>query len=231
MESALSRSHIFGQAPTPIVIGGMRRQKNAPNAPVVSQSHRLATGEILFAPGDHATGPFQVVEGAVIVLRNLPGGRRQILDIAGRGRMIGFSSDARHDCEAVALSPATVVPVCKGRTDQSAAMLAEIGRLRDLATLLGRKTAIERIASFLVGMTGDGVHAMRHLSLPVSRLEIADYLGLVIETVCRNFVALRRHGIIATTGRDGVAILDLDALRQIAGGNGPVADSAGPKKA
>ena len=84
MESALSRSHIFVDFPTPIVIGGMRRQKNASNAPVVSQSHRLATGEILFAPGDHATGPFQVVEGAVIVLRNLPGGRRQILDMWGR---------------------------------------------------------------------------------------------------------------------------------------------------
>jgi len=90
--------------------------------------------------------------------------------------------------------------------------------LRDLATLLGRKTALERIASFLVDMIDDGAEASSRLDMPVTRQEIADYLGLVIETVCRNFAILKRRGIIASIGRDDFRILDLDALRQIGSG-------------
>lgn len=154
-----------------------------------------------------------------MVFRSLPGDRRQILDIAGPGRTIGFSAGGLHDCDAVAISPAVVVPLDEAGMDQSAAMLAEIARLRDLATLLGRKTAIERLATFLLQMMGDDFETGRRLAMRVSRLEIADYLGVVTETVSRNFVALKRLGALKRAGREDVVILDIPMLRRIAEGS------------
>ncbi len=154
-----------------------------------------------------------------MVLRNLPGDRRQILDIAGPGRTIGFSAGGFHDCDAVAISPALVVPLGKAGMNQSAAMLAEIARLRDLATLLGRKTAIERLATFLLQMMGEDFETGRRLEMRLSRQEIADYLGVVIETVSRNFVALKKRGALRRVGREDVVILDIAMLRRIAEGS------------
>ncbi len=96
-------------------------------------------------------------------------------------------------------------------------MLSEIARLRDLATLLGRKTALERIASFLVGQMGEDKGPCA-LVLPFSRREIADHLGLVIETVCRNLRQLKEQGLISLDGNYRVELRDPDALRHIAAG-------------
>lgn len=220
MESAVSRSIPIVHPPAPYVVNRARRRKSKPSVSILHEPRRLATGENLFVVGDAATSPFRVLDGAIMVVRRLPGGRRQVLDIAGRGRTIGFSANDRHDCDAIALAPTIVASLGQARIDQSAAMLAEIARLRDLATLLGRKTALERIASFLVDMIGDGAETGCRLDMPVTRQEIADYLGLVIETVCRNFVTLKRRGIIGSLGRDRVEVLDIDSLRRIASGSG-----------
>jgi CRP/FNR family nitrogen fixation transcriptional regulator len=82
--------------------------------------------------------------------------------------------------------------------------------------LLGRKTASERIGSFLLEMAGR-LPAQRGpmLDLPMSRTDMADHLGLTIETVCRVLAHLRRDGTIAVT-RGGVEIRDRVALKQIA---------------
>lgn len=218
MESAVSHSIPVVHSPSTYADDRARRRKPKPSFAILSEPRRLMAGETLFVVGDAATHSFRILDGAIMVLRRLPGGRRQILDIGRRGRTIGFSASDWHDCEAIALVPTTVASLRQASIDQSAAMLAEIARLRDLATLLGRKTALERIASFLVDLIGDGAEASCRLDMPVTRQEIADYLGLVIETVCRNFVALKRRGIIASIGRDGVEILDFDSLKQIASG-------------
>ena len=69
-------------------------------------------------------------------------------------------------------------------------MTAEIDRLRDLALLLGCKSAIERVASFFVDLIGDDAGASAEILLPVSRAEMAAYLGVTIETVSRNITLL-----------------------------------------
>jgi CRP-like cAMP-binding protein len=204
-------------APPPAFDRG-RRRKDAALASIQGEPRRLGPGERLFAASQPLSGPYRLVEGSVMVLRTLPGDRRQILDIAGPGRTIGFSAGVRHDCDAVAISPALAFPLGKAAIDQSAAMLAEIARLRDLATLLGRKTAIERLATFLLQMMGDDFETGQRLEIRVSRLEIADYLGVVTETVSRNFVALKKLGALKRAGREDVVILDIPMLRRIAEG-------------
>ncbi len=192
--------------------------RKTPALAMVSAARALAARENLFIEGDPVKEAFRVEQGAIMVLRQLSGGRRQILDIAGPGRMIGYAADGRHDCAAVALVPSLVVAIWENAESRGAAMLAEIHRLRDLAALLGRKTALERLASFLVEMAGPDPDARRSLDLPVSRQEIADYLGLVGETVCRNFAVLKKRGILKPVGRDELAIADIEALRRIAAG-------------
>jgi CRP-like cAMP-binding protein len=202
---------------TPPLIGRARRTLAEPYIPASGAPRRLSAGESLFSAGEAATGLFHVLDGAVMVLRALPRNRRQILDVAGRGRMIGFSDGELHDCDAVALTPATVLSAGRSLREHPDAMLAEIARLRDLATLLGRKTAIERIASFLVGLVGEEKNPCS-VVLPLSRQEIADHLGLVIETVCRNLRQLKQQGLIALDGNHGVVLRDPAALRRIAAG-------------
>lgn len=215
MESAISLPLV--QTPASNAIGHARRAFGEAGVPISGAPRRLRAGENLFSVGEAATGPFHILDGSVMVLRGLPRNRRQILDVAGRGRMIGFSNGALHDCDALALAPSTVISVGRSPSDHPDAMLSEIARLRDLATLLGRKTAIERIASFLVGLIGEEKNPCAVI-LPLSRQEIADHLGLVIETVCRNLRQLRQQGLIALDGNHGVVLRDPDALRRIAAG-------------
>ncbi|MGO9432499.1 helix-turn-helix domain-containing protein [Rhodoblastus sp.] len=193
----------------------------------VPELRRFAAREAIFSQGEPAGEVFQIAQGAVMVLRELSGGRRQILDIAGPGRFIGLTRGAAHDCSAVALRDAAVD--CHDRrrahdafhgVDFTAAMFDEIHRLRDLATSLGRKTAIERLAGFFLATIGGETEAEEpvELMLPVSRQEIADHLGMVVETVCRNFSLLKRQGLIRVEGKYGLTLLDPAALRQIVRG-------------
>jgi CRP/FNR family transcriptional regulator len=95
-------------------------------------------------------------------------------------------------------------------------MYDEIHRLRDLATALGRKTAIERLASFLVALLDDNDASQVEIDLPVSRPEIADYLGLALETVCRNLTVLKGKNLVRIGRGKRLTFLDLPALKQIA---------------
>jgi CRP-like cAMP-binding protein len=163
------------------------------------------------------------MQGAVMVLRKLSGGRRQILDIARAGRFIGLTARKTHDCSAVALKETLLQLHAIGRNDAglhgapfTTAIFDEVHRLRDLATSLGRKTAEERLASFLVALVDDGVASPVEMNLPVSRPEIADHLGLALETVSRNFTVLRSKNVIRIGRGARLTILDPSALRQIA---------------
>jgi CRP-like cAMP-binding protein len=188
--------------------------------------HKLRSRNVLFSKGDPATEVFEIVKGAVMVLRPLSGGRRQILDVVGPGRMVGFTARAAHDCTAVALTATQLIAFNrerargrrKGGKDFDIAVLAEVDRLRRLASL-PRKTAIERLAAFLADLLGDG-SGPQVVRLLLSRQEIADHLGLVLETVSRSLLALKQRGVIARAGRTSVTVLDCATLRGIAAGDG-----------
>jgi CRP/FNR family transcriptional regulator len=98
----------------------------------------------------------------------------------------------------------------------------ELAAAQDQMLLLGRKTARERLASFLISLSQRAVKRHRlasPLDVPMSRSDMSDFLGLTIETVSRTLTQLRKARLIATRGRKGIAILDMDRLGAMVDGD------------
>ncbi len=185
--------------------------------------HLSARGR-LFDNGDRANRIFELTQGTIIVCRFLADGRRQITDIAGPGRFLGLTAAERHDSDAIAVTPASVLVWDRKKfssTDRAREALLEAvcrdgDRLRTLAVALGRKTAIERLASFFVGAAGEA--ATTSFGLPLTRYDIADHLGLTIETVSRTITKMKTMGMIAEH-RGEIRLLDAAGLSLIATGD------------
>lgn len=186
-------------------------------------------GEALFFEGDPADAYFKVMRGAVRTCRLLPDGRRHIGQFLLTGDVFGLVPGASYPYAAEAVTDTVLIRYPRRQIEHLMIERPEIGRSlctvasRQLAAaqqqmvLLGRKTAEERIASFLLMMAercGDG-HC---LALPMTRADVADYLGLTIETVSRTVSQLRHDGLIALHGASEVTILDHEALQDMAEG-------------
>jgi CRP/FNR family transcriptional regulator len=158
----------------------------------------------------------------------LPDGREQIVGLAHPGDLVGrpFGRAAGETVAALAESELCVFP--RGAFERTAReqprlehdllerALADLDRARGQMLLLARKTATERVASLLIEFDrrngGDG-----QIDLPVSRRQIADILGLTIETVSRQLTRLKRQGAIGLSGRRGFSIHSRPALEAAAG--------------
>jgi CRP/FNR family transcriptional regulator len=149
----------------------------------------------------------------------------------GVGHFLGVSAGGRYAFTAEAMNE---VHLC--RFDRAAIrdvfdrFPALERRLLDAAThelviaqeqmlLLGRKSAVERVASFLLAWSERG-EFRQTVHLPMSRTDLADYLGLTIETVSRSFSQLKRDSLIAFTDAHFVTLLKPMRLRQMDGGKG-----------
>jgi len=182
--------------------------------------------EEIFAEGDRATCFYKVVSGAIRTSKLLSDGRRQIDAFHLAGDFFGIEVGREHRFSAEALGRATVIAYRRtaldalgnGRGEFSrqiiASMMHSLERAQAHMMLLGRKTALERIATFLLDL------AERldddHLDMMMSRIDIADHLGLTIETVSRTLTQLERKGIIEVVGhRRTIVLQDKDALRNL----------------
>jgi CRP/FNR family transcriptional regulator len=192
---------------------------------VVFEKHQT-----LFAQGEAADSVYNVTAGSVRLFKLLPDGRRQIVGFALPGDFLGLSLSERNGFSAEALS---AMSACQfPRAGFSALLDAKphlLRRLHDMAShelslaqdqmvILGRRTAEEKIAAFLLGLRkrwaridGSTVRA----PLPMSRQDIGDYLGLTVETVSRMMTKLAREKAIVITP-DGVRLLDLPRLEALA---------------
>lgn len=182
----------------------------------------------IYAQGDHANSCYRIVRGCVRVVKLMEDGRRHIGEFLMAGDLLGFDALDTFDFAAEAVTDVVLRRYRRRAVDSLAeSNLALARRLRQAGAvslrgaqarlvLLGRKTASERIASFLVEMV-ERLPQVRPgvLHLPMSRTDVADHLGLTIETVCRVLAALRREGTIAIE-RGSVTIHDAVALRQMA---------------
>lgn len=193
----------------------------------------LRAHDPLFFEGDDAGSLYEVVEGVLRVCKVFSDGRRQIISFAFPGDLIGFGQADffKFDCDA--LTPARVRAIPKSsllrtaleRPELGEKLLAiaasEVNSVQDLSILLCRKSAIERVASFLIYLS-KRLGEKARIVLPMTRADIADYLGLTIETVSRNITKLRGMGVIALPGGSSIAISDMTLLRQIAECDGAV---------
>ncbi|HEY1426282.1 MAG TPA: helix-turn-helix domain-containing protein [Caulobacteraceae bacterium] len=165
--------------------------------------------EQIFGEGDAADCVYKVVSGAVRCLRRLADGRRQITEFYLPGDMFGVELGATRHSTTEALGE-TVLLVARRNTltvDQSERLwrlaLRDLHRAQEHVLTLGRRSASERIARLLVELA-QRLDADGELKLPMSRLDMADYLGLTIETVSRVLTQLQAEDVIRLSGRRGV---------------------------
>ena len=193
---------------------------------------KLSPGQALFHEGDPATRVFTLTKGTLKLYKLLADGRRQVTGFLHPGDFLGISIDDEHAFSAEALEDSQLCWFPRARFDdfveEQPKMERELYRMaaHELAAaqqqfvLLGRKTAAERLASFLLILCrrselSSGVGAGM-VGLPMSRSDIADYLGLTKETVSRVISALKRDRVIRLETLDVIQILDRDRLEQLA---------------
>jgi CRP/FNR family nitrogen fixation transcriptional regulator len=185
----------------------------------------LRRDEPLFRPGDRAEYYFKVLKGAVRSCHVLADGRRHIGEFFLVGDFIGLDAAESYAFAAEAIVETALIRYSRHKVDALAAEEPRVGRslveimrsglaaARERILLLGHMTAMERIASFLLDMSER--HSDGRISLPMTRTDIGDYLGLTMETVSRAFSQLKSDGIITQHGMHELAIAKPAALVEL----------------
>ena len=165
--------------------------------------------EHVFVEGDIATGVYKVLKGTVISYRLMADGRRQIQSFVSGGEYLAITFADLHDVSAEAITPVEILCVPRAEFDRRlqnepdfrqgilTMMGTKLQRAREQALLLGRKNAMERTATFLLFLDGRFRNpATGYVEIRMSRCDIADYLGLTLETVSRMMNKLKNAGVI-----------------------------------
>lgn len=186
-------------------------------------------GETVVFECDVAASVFSLTGGLLRLSKLLPDGRRQIAGFLFPGDFLGITMEEEHAFTAEAVAPSTLCRFPRARFDEFvvahpslerrlyAVAAHELAAARQQLVLLGRKTATERVASFLLMLANRCCSAPQvEVTLPMSRTDIADYLGLRIETVSRELTGLKTSRIIRLTGRQTLQILDRERLQELA---------------
>jgi CRP/FNR family transcriptional regulator, anaerobic regulatory protein len=189
--------------------------------------------ETIIEEAGPATAFFNVTSGTVRLYKLLPDGRRQITGFATMGDFLGLAASGNYAVTAQAID---TVSYCRFPHARLRALIYDIPIMErhllnfattELATaqeqmlLLGRKNARERLASFLMTRSRLSVgrrQSATHFVLPMARGDIADYLGMTIETVVRTLKKLRNEGMIEVANTRDVVIRDYISLRRLADG-------------
>ena len=196
----------------------------------IASDRSLHPEQVLFDEGDQAETVFVVTAGMLKLYKVLVDGRRQVVGFMVPGDFLGLAFGRLYLYSAEAVTPVTL---CCFRRTQFLTFLddcpalekevllrtsTELAAAQEQMLLLGRKSATERVASFILSMArrrrlGDG----DPVEPPMSLVDIADYLGLTVETVSRTISSLRRRALIELRDKHLVAIRQPAHLRQVAG--------------
>ncbi|OMQ42928.1 helix-turn-helix domain-containing protein [Ensifer sp. 1H6] len=191
---------------------------------------RFAAGAPIFWEGDRATHVYEVTDGMLRAVRLLSDGRRIIVGFLRPGDLLGvsFRDQYIYTVEAVTKVELRRFPrhLFEGEIARQpilrellfSRLCDEMSAAQDQAVLLSRRSADEKLASFLLRMASRRIGQHMAVDLPMTRQDIADYLGMTIETVSRTTTKLSNSGIVATPDRHIITILRMDALRSIAEG-------------
>ncbi|GAB5470734.1 MAG: helix-turn-helix domain-containing protein [Rhodospirillales bacterium] len=196
----------------------------------IASRHEFAAGQGLFDEGEPARHVFNVTEGAVKIFKLLSDGRRQVTGFLFAGDFLGLASGEAYAYSAEAV---TGTKLCRFQRSQLEQVLRrypemerrlleiaghELAEAQDQMLLLGRKTAKERIASFLLLLSRRaeaGGRSADPVQVPMSRNDIADYLGLTTETVSRTITKLKSDGLIELQAGGLIRLADRDRLLEI----------------
>lgn len=192
-----------------------------------------APGTCFIEEGEPANAFFNITAGTAKLFKLLPDGRRQITGFVGVGHFLGLAVSDTYAFSAEAIEPVRYCRFSRPRLrsllddfpalEQRLLQVAsnELVAAQEQMLLLGRKTARERLASFLMTQSRQGVACQQsrpRFALPMTRGDIADYLGLTIETVSRTLTKLRGEGMIEIPSSTEIVIRDRDGLECLAEG-------------
>ncbi|MFN4282179.1 MAG: cyclic nucleotide-binding domain-containing protein [Alphaproteobacteria bacterium] len=187
--------------------------------------------QLLFQEGDPAREVFNVLEGTVKLYKSLPDGRMQITGFLFPGDFLGLSSGSEYAYSAEAVDH---VKVCRFQRRELTAAFGALQKLterllrisndeltaaQEQMLLLGRMTAREKLLSFLLTMSERAKKRGKPgnpITLTMSRAEIADYLGLTVETVSRTLTKLREEGVLKLPRPQEVVLLDTGKFADLA---------------
>jgi CRP/FNR family nitrogen fixation transcriptional regulator len=197
---------------------------------------QFGRNETIFGEGDDAKYCYRLISGSVRLCKLLADGRRQISDFFLPGDFFGFVDFDSYAFSAEAVTSVVVMRYARNQvealSESDSRFRRRLGQLlrerlsaaQAHLVMVGRHTVRERVSSFLIQMSerlepeaGSG----REIDLPMSRLDIADYLGLTIETVCRAISELKRANVIGVPSTHRIALRKMSALREMAGGGEP----------
>lgn len=194
---------------------------------------RVECKELLFAEGDPASHVYRIETGAIALNKVLADGRRQVIGFAYPGDLIGLGVEGEHVMNAQAVKPTRVrcLPVSTLRQSIAEdpalgiklyeALARELAATRDLMLTTGQRSAVERVASFLLAFSRRNRRIgqdPKSFELPMTRTDIGDFLGLTIETVSRTFSKLKQLGLIELPCSSRVKLLNIGALQGLADG-------------
>jgi CRP/FNR family transcriptional regulator len=193
----------------------------------------LHPGDPLFDEGEPADNVYSVTAGAVKVYKLMPDGRRQVIGFLFSGDFMGLAHNDLYAYSAEAITHSAVCRFPRKRLEQLLERFPkmerrllgmashELAAAQEQMLLLGRKTAKEKIASFLLSLSRRAAARGQNanpIAVPMSRTDIGDYLGLTTETVSRTFTQLKTGKLISLLPASKVELVDLEALEEIAEG-------------
>jgi len=195
----------------------------------------LHRSQTLFTEGDPAKQLYSIRRGTMMVYKMTPDGRRQITGFLSDGDILGLSSNGKYVRSAEAITEVSLYrypmrnledflrryPAVEQRICEITRQ--ELVETQEQMLLLGRKTARERVASFLLKMdrhTNERGGGEGATSIPMTRQMIGDYLGIATETVSRSLTEFDREGLISLVNAHQIQLVDIAELQNIANGRG-----------
>ena len=194
---------------------------------------RIEAKEFVFVEGDPANHIHLIEDGAVALFKILSDGRRQILGFAYPGDFIGLGLQGEHIMSAQAIKRARIrsmpltalhkiATIDPGLSFKLYQVIAEeLAATRNLMMTTGHRSACERVVAFLLALSRRNERCGEPediIHLPMTRTDIADYLGLTIETVSRTLTKLKTKGFIDLPQSTRVILLDMIELQRLAEG-------------
>jgi CRP/FNR family transcriptional regulator, anaerobic regulatory protein len=198
---------------------------------VDAHMRHLKPHEHAFYEGDAQTHIYRIKSGMMRLYRLLADGRRQVIAFRLPGHLIGLGDHETQFCSAEALTEVVLqcVPLSivyrrmqeepRFGSELVRCLAVELAETRNQVAFLNRRSALEKLATFILGfLTWTGEDSRLELELHMGREDIADYLGLTVETVSRSFAKLKAQGVVSLPRTQTIIIHDIGRLIALAAG-------------
>jgi CRP/FNR family nitrogen fixation transcriptional regulator len=224
LQTSIQSRHI--QAPLSSYAGRGPEKRAASNQRPFESRISVRAGDAIFAEGDTPLYFYKILSGSVRLVKAVADGHRQICDFLLPGDLAGFSNAAEHEFTAEAIQDCTLVRYRRRDTDLAMKNDAELACELQALTARGlssayahmvrlcHRSAYDRVAWFLLGMAARSDAKDGWIELPMTRVDIADYLGMAHETVSRAFSQLKKSGAIVEPTLNRIKLVDADVLEE-----------------